>query len=196
VDSQPKTQRSSREKTKCKHTVSNPNYSTELGWKWEKRGENSPFYRVNPKFPPPWPRVRAATGPRGCFTASARAHGRAMRVHAGARSRASADARMRPRGRNFYRADAVFTTSAGNCGHGQTSGRRPRTSGRKGRPDGHFHPKTSVMTRVVTRPDVHGRVRQTSGHVRQSHGRPPWRPSAGGRPQIPSTGSRPPPPSI
>jgi hypothetical protein len=33
VDSQQKTQRSGREKTKCKHTVSNPNYSTGIGWK-------------------------------------------------------------------------------------------------------------------------------------------------------------------
>jgi hypothetical protein len=70
--------------------------------------------------------------------------------------------------------------------------------------------------RVVTRPDVHGRVRRTSGRVRRSHGRPPWRPSAGGRGRPteadgcpvrrgpsaitvhrkPSTGSRPPPLSI
>jgi hypothetical protein len=33
VDSQPKTQQSGREKTKYKHTVSNPNYSTGFGWK-------------------------------------------------------------------------------------------------------------------------------------------------------------------
>jgi hypothetical protein len=33
VDSQPKTQQSGWEKTKYKHTVSNPNYSTRLGWK-------------------------------------------------------------------------------------------------------------------------------------------------------------------
>jgi hypothetical protein len=51
----------------------------------------------------------------------------------------------RPHGRDFYRADAGFTASvgktasAGKCGRG-------RTSERKGRPDGHFHPKTSVMT--------------------------------------------------
>jgi ribosomal protein S14 len=33
VDSQPKPQRSGREKTKCKDTVSNPNYLTGFGWK-------------------------------------------------------------------------------------------------------------------------------------------------------------------
>jgi hypothetical protein len=37
------------------------------------------------------------------------------------------------------RADAIFTASADKRG-------RARTSGRKGRPDGHFHPKTSFMT--------------------------------------------------
>jgi hypothetical protein len=43
------------------------------------------------------------------------------------------------------RVDAVFTASAGKCGRG-------RTSGRKGRPDGHFHPKTSVMTSLLDCP--------------------------------------------
>jgi hypothetical protein len=111
VDSQPKTQRSGREKTKCKHTVSNPNYSTRLGWKWGKRGESSPFYRGNPKFPPPM-------AERPCGHRPART---LYRVRAGpwpcdACPRASARTRFLPRGR----------------------------------PDGHFHPKTSVMTSLIT----------------------------------------------
>jgi hypothetical protein len=40
------------------------------------------------------------------------------------------DAKMRLCERDFYRADTVFATSAGKCGRGRTSGRRPRTSGR------------------------------------------------------------------
>jgi hypothetical protein len=67
-----------------------------------------------------------------------RARGRATHVHA------------RPRERDFYRADAVFTASAGKRGCARMSGRRPRTSGRKGHPDGHFHPKTSFMTSLVS----------------------------------------------
>jgi hypothetical protein len=68
---------------------------------------------------PPWPRVRADALPHPCGRghASTRARGRATRVHA----------------------VAVFTASASKheCA---------RTSGRKRRPDGHFHPKTSFMT--------------------------------------------------
>jgi hypothetical protein len=147
VDSQPKTQRSSREKTKCKHTVSNPNYSTGLGWKWGKRGESSPFYRGNPKFSPPWPRVCAATGPRGRFTASSRARGRVTCVHVRPRGRADVRTHLRGRGASAHprhvgagagpcprgsvpaqthlrvRADAVFTAFAGKRGCARTSGR-------------------------------------------------------------------------
>jgi hypothetical protein len=50
-----------------------------------------------------------------------------------------ADLWSHPRGCDFYRANVVFTASAGKCG-------RERTSGRKGRPDRHFYPRTSVMT--------------------------------------------------
>jgi hypothetical protein len=38
----------------------------------------------------------------------------------------------------------------GKRGRGWTSGRRPRTFGRKGRPDGNFHPKFSFMTSLVS----------------------------------------------
>jgi hypothetical protein len=43
------------------------------------------------------------------------------------------------------------------------SGRRLRTSGRKGRPDGHFHPKTSFMTSLVPIPS------QLQGHRAEAH---------------------------
>jgi hypothetical protein len=116
VDSQPKTQRSSREKTKYKHTVSNPNYSTELGWKWGKRGESSPFYRENLGFPlsfPPHgrasarPQARADALPRPCGPVAARTrpHGRGASVrprHVGA------GAGPRPRGRTAASARTRF----------------------------------------------------------------------------------------
>jgi hypothetical protein len=127
VDSQPKTQRSSREKTKCKYTVSNLNYSTGLGWKWGKYIESSPFYRGNLGFPLSFP-----------------PHGRATCVHARSHRRAVTG----PRGRDFYRADAVFTASACKTASAGKRG-RARTSGQKGRPDGHFHPKTSFMTSLA-----------------------------------------------
>jgi hypothetical protein len=72
--------------------------------------------------------------------------------HASARTRGHGPARTR----EPVRADAVFTASAcktasaGKCGRARTSERRPRTSGRKGRPDGHFHPKTSFMTPLMS----------------------------------------------
>ena len=43
MDSQPKTQRSGREKTKCEYTISTPNYSNGIGWKWRKRERSQPF---------------------------------------------------------------------------------------------------------------------------------------------------------
>jgi hypothetical protein len=133
MDSQPKTQRSGREKTKCKHTVSNPNYSTGLGWKWGKRGESSPFYRGNPKFPPPMAARCAAIGLRGRGHASART---LLRVRAGpwprdACPRASARTRLLQRPR--------VTADAGG---------RPDDVRR--RPDGHFNPKMSVMTSLAS----------------------------------------------
>jgi hypothetical protein len=135
VDSQPKTQRSGREKTKYKHTVSNPNYSTGLGWKWGKKGESSPFYRETLSFPPMVAR-RPATGSRGRGHTSVRARGRAMHVHARPHGRAVTG----PRGRTAASARTRFLP-------------RPRvipcprvTMDAGGRPDGHFHPKTSVMT--------------------------------------------------
>jgi hypothetical protein len=39
---------------------------------------------------------------------------------------------------------------------------------------------TAMIIRV-TRPEGHARGRRTAGRGRRSHGRPPWRPSAGGR---------------
>jgi hypothetical protein len=113
VDSPPKTQRSGREKTKCKHTVSNPNYSTGLGWKWGKRGESSPFYKGNPKFSPPM----------------------AARPRASARTRGQGPARTR------FLPHPRVTADAG------------------GRPDGHFHPKTSVMTSLIWTPDAWGTLK-------------------------------------
>ena len=71
---------------------------------------------------------------------------------------------MSARTRSCVREDAVFIADAvtrlrtvktclrvnlrpqGKRGRGRTSKRRPRTGGRKGRPDDDFHPKTSVMT--------------------------------------------------
>jgi hypothetical protein len=95
VDSQPKTQRSGRGKTKYKHTVSNPNYSTGLGWKWGKRGRAPPFIGET-LISPPMAARRVS-----------------MRVRADARSRARVD--PRPQGR--------IVASAGKCGRGRTSGR-------------------------------------------------------------------------
>jgi hypothetical protein len=98
--------------------------------------------------------------PRGCGDSRG---GRERRrgwssVRADAQVRADAGLRPRRHGRLSGRtpasvrthrricADAIFTASSGRCGRG-------RTSGRKGRPDGHFHPKTSVMTSLPTGPD-------------------------------------------
>jgi hypothetical protein len=136
VDSQPKTQRSGWEKTKCKHTVSNPNYSTGRGWKWGKRGRAPPFIGETLLFLPPL---------HGCT--SARARGRTTRVHARPRGRAVTGPRGPAPARTHYRirTDAVFTVSAGKIASAGKCG-RTRTSGQKGRPDGHFHPKTSFMT--------------------------------------------------
>jgi hypothetical protein len=59
--------------------------------------------------------------------------------------------RVSTRGRG---ASAYKTASTGKRGCARTSGRRPRTSGRKGRPDGHFHPKTSFMRSLPVQPPV------------------------------------------
>jgi hypothetical protein len=66
-----------------------------------------------------------------------------------------ADAPQRPRGR-------IFTVSADcktrlrvkprprdKCGRGRTSRQCPWMSELRGRPDGNFHPKTSVMTSLL-----------------------------------------------
>jgi hypothetical protein len=45
-----------------------------------------------------------------------------------------------------------------------------------------------LSSRIVMRPDIHGRVRRRSGRVRRSHGRPHWRPSAVRRPPQPTDG--------
>jgi hypothetical protein len=132
MDSQPKTQRSSREKTKCKHTVSNPNYSTGLGWKWGKRRESSPFYRGNLgfllSFPP---------------------HGRAS-----TRPQARTDALPRPRGpvaaRRVSTRVRTDARSRGLCGRANASA--PRRRGRGSTPAG-----TRVRGYTRTRADVRGR---------------------------------------
>jgi hypothetical protein len=54
-----------------------------------------------------------------------------------------------------------------------------------------------IGSKVVTRPDFHSRVRQTSRRVRRSHGCPPWRLSTSGQqghrpPQPTDRGGRPP----
>jgi hypothetical protein len=70
------------------------------------------------------------------------------------------------------RADAVFiaftgkAASAGKCRCGRTSGRRPRMSEGKGRPDGHFHPKTPIMTSLVLR--CSPRIAATSSDVQKT----------------------------
>jgi hypothetical protein len=56
------------------------------------------------------------------------------------------------------------------CCRGRTSGRHPRTSRRKGRPDGNFHPKTSVMTTLSRRGPQFRRLRP--GRLLHSHHRP------------------------
>jgi hypothetical protein len=111
----------------------------------EKGGRAPPFIGKTLIFLPPhgradaWPRARADALPRPRGPVAARRVSTCYRTDE--RSRARADPRLR--GRDFYRADAVFTTSVGKCGFG-------RTFGRKGRPDGHFHPKTSVMTSLTS----------------------------------------------
>jgi hypothetical protein len=131
-----------------------------------KKGEGSPFIRKTLISGPP-----LKPHPRGCGPASARAHGHATRVHARPRGHGSAGTRIRadvgrprvhatstraqvharrdprPHGRTNASAQTRFlprlrtvkTRPRDKHGHG-------RTYGRKGRPDGHFHPKTSVMT--------------------------------------------------
>jgi hypothetical protein len=84
-------------------------------------------------------RVRADARSRARVDVSARP--RHVGAGAGPRPRGPAPARTHLR----VRVDAVFTASVGKCG-------RPQTSGRKGRPDGHFHPKTSFMTSLRGRP--------------------------------------------
>jgi hypothetical protein len=126
-----------------------------------EKGESSSFYRGNPRknLPPqrpcgPMAARRAVTGPRG--PASARTWG-------------------------VCATSASKTVSVDKCGCGRTSGRRPRTSRRKGRPDGHFHPKTSVMTSLAHTPVggvhtlVEGRIRLCKGRIRWRRGAYAWR---------------------
>jgi hypothetical protein len=141
VDSQQKTQRSSREKTKCKHTVSNPNYSTRLGWKWGKRGRAPPFIGETLTSLPhgrasarPHARVDALPGPRGPVAARrvtvhvrTRGHGPARtreRVRASVpRRRGRVSMPTGTRTRADARASACKTASAGKRGRARTSGR-------------------------------------------------------------------------
>jgi hypothetical protein len=113
VDSQPETQRSSQEKTKYKHTVSNPNYSTGLGWKLGKRGRAPPFIGETLTSPLhgradalPWPRdacPRASAGTRG--HGPARTCERATSAQAFVHARADARARLRVKPRPRINAD-------------------------------------------------------------------------------------------
>jgi hypothetical protein len=132
VDSQPKTQRSGREKTKYKHIVSNPNYSTGLGWKWGKRGRAPPFIGETLIFLPP----PTAARPHG--------HGPARRmstrVRVDARSRACTDPRPRVRAMSA-RARVHARGDPRPCGRTCSSMRtrflpRPRVNAdARGRPD-------------------------------------------------------------
>jgi hypothetical protein len=100
VDSQPKTQRSSREKTKCKHIVSNPNYSTGLDWKWGKYIESSPLYRGNLGFPLSSPlHGRASARPKARANALPRPHGPVAMRRVSTRGDGTARTRFLPRPR-------------------------------------------------------------------------------------------------
>jgi hypothetical protein len=62
--------------------------------------------------------------------------------------------------------------------HRKSTPYHPRANGQTEKTNGILCKIITMGIRVVTRPDVHGRVRRTSG---RSHRRPPWRPSTGGR---------------
>jgi hypothetical protein len=85
-----------------------------------------------------------AARPRGHRPARTLYRVRATRVHARPRGR-GASARVWVHARGHPRPRGCITASAGKRG-------RARTSGRKGRPDGYFHPKTSFMTSLLSMP--------------------------------------------
>jgi hypothetical protein len=138
VDSQPKTQRSGRGKTKYKYTVSNPNYSTGLGWKWGKRGRVPPFIGETLISPPMAARPRRPVAARRVST----------RVCADVWSWAHADPRPRRRTAVSVRTRFLLRPRVN-----ADMGGRPDDV--RGRPDGHFHPKTSVMTSLFLTHSFH-----------------------------------------
>jgi hypothetical protein len=95
---------------------------------------------------------RAAIGPRARITASARARTRATRVHARPRERAVTGPRGRASTRTHdrVRTDAIFTARTRFLPRPRvTADAGGRLDDVRGRPDGHFHPKTSVMTSLL-----------------------------------------------
>jgi hypothetical protein len=129
VDFQPKTQRSGRENTKCKHTVSNPNYSTGIGWKWGKRGRAPSFISKTLKFCPP-------LKPRPLGPVAARRVSTRGRAVTGTRVRATSVDDKNP--------SVGKTASAGWTRMRADVRMTSRMSKRNGRPDGNFYHRTSV----------------------------------------------------
>jgi hypothetical protein len=130
----------------------------------------SPLYRGNLGFSlssPPHgrasarPQARADTLPRPRGPVAARRV--STRVRADARSQARAGVDPRPRGRDFYRADAVFTASTCKTA---SAGKRGRPDDVCGRPDGHFHPKSSFMTSLGGWAGVQTTLVQTTSKIK------------------------------
>jgi hypothetical protein len=136
VDSQPKTQRSGREKRSVTHHFK-PQLFNRDWLEVRENGESSLFYSGNPKSLYP---SKAASARR--MSMRVRATSTQARVHAGPRLHhvdAGAGLCVPSPAQTHLLIHAVKTRPRGKCG-------RERMSGRNGRPEGHFYTETSIMT--------------------------------------------------